>query len=463
MITAPHNQHESNTSRSGSRNACKLCAPLGACLAFMGVEGAMPFLHGSQGCSTYIRRYMISHFKEPVDIASSNFSEEDAVFGGRQGLSEGIRNVCTQYDPKLLGVATTCLAETIGDDVGMYLRELREEDGDALPPIVNVSTPSYTGTHAEGFRDTLREIVKQLVGKAVPADETDMQHRVNIISGMLSPADLRHLKELAADFDVEPVILPDYSDTLDGATWEEYHVLPQGGTPIDAIRGMGASLATLELAWPMDGEESAGAILRNEHNVPLHAVGLPIGVIATDAMLDAFSAITGKPVPEKHVEERGRLIDAMVDAHKYLYGKKAVVFGEEELVVGVATFLSELGVVPILCASGGKSGRLQSLLKGNDNMFEPKAKIIEGADFQDIEEAAAVLKPDFLIGSSKGHKMSKRIGAPLVRIGFPIHDRIGGSRVLHIGYRGAQRLFDQITNTLIEAKQNASPVGYTYM
>ena len=63
-----HSKHFTST-----RNACKLCTPLGACLVFRGVEGCIPFLHGSQGCSTYIRRYMIGHFREPIDIASSSF------------------------------------------------------------------------------------------------------------------------------------------------------------------------------------------------------------------------------------------------------------------------------------------------------------------------------------------------------------------------------------------------------
>ena len=31
--------------KSATRNACRVCAPLGACLAFRGVEGALPFLH----------------------------------------------------------------------------------------------------------------------------------------------------------------------------------------------------------------------------------------------------------------------------------------------------------------------------------------------------------------------------------------------------------------------------------
>jgi nitrogenase molybdenum-iron protein NifN len=47
----------SNSASSVStQNACKLCAPLGACIALRGIEGCIPLIHGSQGCSTYIRR-----------------------------------------------------------------------------------------------------------------------------------------------------------------------------------------------------------------------------------------------------------------------------------------------------------------------------------------------------------------------------------------------------------------------
>ena len=76
-----------------------LCTPLGACLAFKGVANTIPFLHGSQGCSTYIRRYLISHYREPVDIAASNFSEDSAVFGGGANLQAGLKNVDSQYHP----------------------------------------------------------------------------------------------------------------------------------------------------------------------------------------------------------------------------------------------------------------------------------------------------------------------------------------------------------------------------
>ena len=40
---------------------------------------------------------------------------------------------------------------------------------------------------------------------------------------------------------------------------------------------------------------------------------------------------------------------------------------------------------------------------------------------------------------------------------------MGGQRILHLGYHGAQTLFDPITNTMIARKQDDSPVGYSYM
>ena len=80
-----------------TRNACKLCAPFGSTLVFKGIEGALPFIHGSQGCATYIRRYMISHFREPVDIASSSLGESATIFGGRKNLSAGLKNDWGKY------------------------------------------------------------------------------------------------------------------------------------------------------------------------------------------------------------------------------------------------------------------------------------------------------------------------------------------------------------------------------
>jgi nitrogenase molybdenum-iron protein NifN len=442
---------------TAARNTCKLCAPLGACLALRGVEGCIPVLHGSQGCATYIRRYMISHFKEPMDIASSNFGEISAIYGGKNNLRQALENVVNQYHPKLVGIATTCLAETIGDDVRHYLNPMREELGANAPELVHISTPSYAGTHSEGFRATLAALVLTLA-KSGPTHSA-----VNVICGMASPADLRYLKTIFRDFGLEAILLPDYSDTLDGPAWAEYQVISPGGTPLDSIRRMGSARATIEFADVGPRETTAGTILEDQFHVPCHRLSLPMGVVQTDELFKILETLSGRPTPEEHRNERGRLVDAYVDAHKYVFGKRAIVYGEPDLVLGIVSLLAEIGMVPVLCATGSKKTGLAESIGSLNNSAKADTIVHENADFEEIEELASTVSADIVIGNSKGYKLARRLGVPIVRVGFPIHDRIDGPRILHLGYRGAQQLFDRITNVLIGAAQDASPVGYSYM
>ena len=171
-----------------------------------------------------------------------------------------------------------------------------------------------------------------------------------------------------------------------------------------------------------------------------------------------------REMPEKHALERGRLIDAYVDGHKYIFDKRAIVYGEEDLVVGITAFLAEIGVRPVLCASGGRSGKFeQAIAEVVEGLLPEPPEVREGVDFYDIAEEAEALEPDLIIGNSKGYHLAKKWGVPLIRVGFPIHDRFGGHRILHLGYRGAQSLLDTIVNTIIEAKQEHSPIGYSYI
>lgn len=449
-----------NIEYKATSNACKLCSPLGASLVFKGIEKSVPLLHGSQGCSTYIRRYLISHFNEPVDIASSNFTEETAIFGGSANLKLAVQNIIRQYEPEFIGVATTCLSETIGDDVPMILRDYHKNNsGKKSPLIVSVSTPSYSGTHIDGFHGAVKAAVDSISVK----EDLEAKH-INLFPGMLSPADYRHLKEIFKDFGADYVMLPDYSQTLDGPLWSEYQKIPEGGTSIKQIISMGSAAASIEFGRILAEQESAGKLLQNRLQTPCYSLGIPVGVNETDVFFDAISKITGKPVPEKYIEERGRLIDAYADGHKYVFEARAVVYGEEDLVAGLASFLSEIGVIPVLCASGGKSGHLKNKLCQVVEDFESMGiETLDGVDFVEIGDAAKKLSPDFLIGNSKGYKLARELNKPLIRVGFPIHDRMGGARILHIGYKGAQQLFDTISNTIIAARQDASPVGYTYM
>ena len=446
--------------KTATQNACKLCNPLGACLAFRGIENCVPFLHGSQGCATYIRRYLISHYKEPIDIASSNFHEESAVFGGSHNLKIGLKNVSDQYKPDVIGVATTCLSETIGDDVPMILREYKKEfkNGSPMPILIHASTPSYQGSHIDGFHAAVHASVKAL------AEKMPWQRLINLFPNMVSPADLRYLKEILEDFGVPYMMLPDYSQTMDGGPWGEYHRIPPGGTPASAIATAASAMASIEFGSTIEASKSAAGYLDVMFGVPAYHLPLPIGINGSDKFFSLLETLTGEKRAEKYEDERRRLVDAYADGHKYVFDKRVIMYGEEDLVIGMTAFLREIGMVPVLCASGGKSGLLKKrIAELVPNMDELGIKVREGVDFVDIEDEAKILQPDFLVGNSKGYTMSRRNNIPLLRLGFPIHDRFGGQRMHHLGYRGTQELFDRIVNTVIEQRQNASSIGYTYM
>lgn len=454
------------TKYTATTNACKLCTPLGACLAFRGIAGAIPFLHGSQGCATYIRRYLISHFKEPMDIASSSIDESSTIFGGGVHFKTGLRNVCRQYHPALIGVATTCLSETIGDDVRLFINQYTAENAAAdatsakdAPQIVAVSTPSYRGTHSNGFHDTVAAVVQ-----ALAAGGPTKSRQLNLLPGLVSPADLRHVKEILADFGLDFIVLPDYSETLDGPIWEKYQRIPPGGTTLAAIHAMGRSALTIQLGRSLlPDHRYAGDRLQQNFSVPCFRLGLPIGVNETDRFLKTLASFSGNAIPAKYQAERGRLIDSYVDGHKYVFEKRAVLYGEADLVIGLASFLAEIGIIPVLCATGAANVSLADRLAETIPETAGQITVKEDVDFQEIANLAAGLEPDLIIGNSKGYSLSRILDLPLIRVGFPIHDRLGGGRILHFGYRGAQQLFDTIVNTILERKQNHSPVGYSYM
>ncbi|MDR3708276.1 MAG: nitrogenase component 1 [Capsulimonadaceae bacterium] len=447
---------ENSSASAVTTNACKQCAPLGATVAFKGIEGAMPFIHGGQGCATYIRRYLISHFKEPVDVASSSFSDDTAIFGGESNLRVGLDNVARKYAPSLIGVSTTCLAETIGENLPAIMRRhLESKQGAAFPLLAPVSTPSYRGTHVDGFNAVVRAVIEQR------ASASDRCGGVNVLPGFVSCADLRHLKEIIGSFDIPYTLLPDYSDTLDAPTQSDYVPLADGGTTLAEIAAMAGRDATIQMSRTLAPEASGGSWLAENRGVPLHTLGLPIGIRETDRLVDLLSGLTGRDATKWLIGERGRLIDAYIDGHKYVFEKKVAIYGEEDLVAGLTSLVAEIGMTPVLCASGGASGKLAAAIRSVAPNCTPVVR--EGADFKAITDELRALKPDLMIGNSKGYKTARELGVPLVRAGFPIHDRIGGSRLLHLGYRGAQRLFDEIVNTLIARTQDESPVGYSYM
>lgn len=434
-------------------NPCTLCAPLGAALATAGIRGAVSLLHGAQGCATYIRRYLISHFREPVDVASSSFGESQTVFGGEDNLSRALDNIDVQYQPDVVTVATTCVAETVGEDVNLLLKRYNSRRSKVLP-VVYASTPSYKDGHVEGFHAMVRSIVETVATQTGVPEQT-----VNVLPPLLSPADLRHLREVVESFGVKATLVPDYSDTLDGGILDEYRALPAGGTPIVDVAHMLQSLSTFDLT--MTGKAPSASASLQKRGARIRLLNLPIGVRATDAFVEQLSLVTKSACPSWLVKERGRLLDAYADGHKYVFGKPVAIYGDPELVAALAQFLLEIGARPVVCATGARNRALTRAIE--QLPAGSVAEVLDDTDFTKFEAACRRVGPELLMGNSKGYATARSLDIPLLRLGFPVHDRIGAGRIQTVGYRGSLWLFDALVNMLLERKQNASDVGYSYL
>jgi len=424
-----------------------MCMPMGAIVPFKGIKDTMVIIHGSQGCATYMRRHMAEHFNEPIDVASSSITETGTIYGGEANLKQGLDNLIQLYNPQVVGILSTCLAETIGEDIGRIAAVYQTEKGESFSPrLIPVPTPGYGGSHAEGYFQALRSIVQTLSKKF-------MKHNgINVIVPHISPADVREIKRILELMQVQYTLLPDISDTLDSPYTKVYKKIPEGGTSLEDIEAMAGAQATIQFGEAVDDELSPGKYLETEYGVPLYNLPLPMGIAACDKFIELLHRLTQKTIPEGLKKERGRLQDAMVDSHKYNREGRAAVFGEPETVYGISRVLVENGITPAILATGSKSLPLKGLLQLLTSKCEEEALIMLNTDFSNIRSHCADKGINLAIGNSDGRFLTEREGIPLVRVGFPIHDRIGGQRIMTVGYTGTTMLLDQITNTLLTSK-----------
>ncbi|MDR1777369.1 MAG: nitrogenase cofactor biosynthesis protein NifB [Desulfovibrio sp.] len=431
-------------------NPCKMCMPMGAVSAFYGIARCMSILHGSQGCSTYIRRHMATHYNEPVDIASSSLTEEGTVFGGEKNLVKGLDNLISLYHPEVIGVSTTCLAETIGEDVPAVIRRYRESRPECGVKIISVASAGYSGTQYEGWFRALHALLLQ-----TDMDET-RHDGLNIITGPVSPADTRALKNCLGSLGLSFILLPDISENLDGGHNPAYDRLPSGGTSLAQISRMAGARATLELSAFLPEAYSPGRWLEEKHGVPLLRLNMPIGLRDTDALLKALEDLGGVISGEVR-RERARCLDAMIDAHKYNALGRGAVFGEPDFVYGIARLCCENGLVPVVAATGGNCPALKARLEEEirpvaDNVLAEKTTVLNFADFDDIDAAVTGNGVNILIGNSDGRRLARKHNIPLIRCAFPIHDHVGGQRVRILGYSGASGLLNTLANALISGR-----------
>ena len=380
--------------------------------------------------------------------ATSSFTEGSSVFGGQANLMEAIGNIFSIYNPDVIAVHTTCLSETIGDDVPQIIAKARDEG--KIPKgkyVIHASTPSYVGSHVTGFANMVKGMVQEF---AAPTNEKS--RRVNIIPGFVEPSDMTELKRIASLMGVSATLFPDTSEVLDTPQTGRYEMYPRGGATIGALKSIGASQATLALGPIASGP--GAKLLDTKCKVHCDILKLPIGLKATDAYVDKLRTYGGS-VPDELELERGQLLDVITDMQQYFHGKKAALVGDPDQLIPLAEFLTDIGMEVRHAITGSQGKKFNSRMK--EAVGKDDVNTRDLSDMFYLHQLILNEPVDLIFGNTYAKYMSRDMGIPLIRTGFPIYDRVGHQYFPTLGYKGALRLLEKIVTALLDKSDASAP------
>ncbi len=415
--------------KAATVNPQKNSPALGATMAYLGINNMLGLLHGAQGCSTFIRLQLSRHYKESIALNATAMSEDSAIFGGWDNLKKGIGRVIEKFSPEVVGVMTSGLTETMGDDVQSAIVHFRQENPESAHiPIIHASTPDYCGSLQEGYAAAVEAIISTL-----PEGGDPVTNQVNLLPGAhLTPADVEELKELIEAYGLTVLTVPDISNAMDGHIDEVVSPLSTGGIPVEDIRKAGRSVATLYVG---DSLAKAALKLKQQFAIPAYGFTSLTGLAETDQFMATLAAISGRPIPEKQRRWRSRLMDAMVDSHYQFGTKKVAIALESDNLKMAANFLAGMGCEIQAALSATRTRGLENL--PCENLFV--------GDLEDLESAG--VGADLLVANSNGRQAAAKlkIGAHL-RAGLPVFDRLGSHQKMWVGYRGTMNLVFEVAN-----------------
>lgn len=422
-------------------NPAKTCQPLGAVYAALGIHKCMPHSHGSQGCLSYLRMALSRHYREPAVATTSSFNEGTAVFGGLSNLKEAMVNLTNIYKPDVVAVHTTCVAETIGDDLGAFLEEIQMED--LIDPEIRVfyaNTPSYVGSHITGYDNMVKSMTGYFPKKGEP------NGKINLIPGFVEPGDIREIKRILKLMDIPAIVFPDQTNVFDAPLNGKDGDYPKGGTGIPELEDTANSMATFALCKYSGG--SATRVLERKFKIPPVIGPTPIGIENTDRLVMNLNKVTGKEIPEELEDERGRLVDMLTDAHPHFHGKKVAISGDPDIVSGLCSMCAGMGMEVSYALTGTKSEAWEK----ETREIVPDAEVMGNSDLYLLHQKIKNDPVDLLIGNSHNKYIARAEDIPLVRVGFPVSDRANMHYFPIMGYMGAAMLATRIGNTLLDRK-----------
>jgi nitrogenase molybdenum-iron protein NifN len=415
-------------------NPIKHSQPMGAALAFMGIQNCLPLMHASQGCASYTKVFYTRHFNEPIAMYNTSVSDITAILdGGDYSILMAIENITQKnktLKPELIGLHTTGLTETKGDDV-------RSVGTHIEIPYCYVNTPDYEGGMESGWALT----VKALIMQHTRATTQIKQSKILLLPHVsMQPIEVEKVKEFCESFGFFTLALPDLSTSLDGYLSEGQGKLGAGAISIEDIAGLGNCESVITIGSSMN--IAAKALVEKNPNIKhLHFNHL-MGQDMNDnfvAALMQMRQIQPKPLVKRW---RGRLQDAMLDSHFLIGSSHFVITGEPDMCVGMCELLQSVGGTIDAVIATNYSSVLESI--NAENVF-----------VGDLEDAVPYFaKADLVVSNFHAERLlhSQEKHTALMLRGFPNYEELGNQLKNDQLYEGSTYFLFEVANALRHIK-----------
>lgn len=411
----------------------------GATLASLGFHASLPLMHGAQGCGAFTKVYLIQHLREPIPLQNTAIDQIAAVMGGDENLTQALGLLCEKHAPELICVMTSGLTEMQGTDVVRVIADFKRnhpQHNDTR--IVKMSTPDFVGSMQSGFAHAVDSVVRQLVKE--PSGLNRQRKLINVLCSVaMTAADIETLKRYLEAFRLEPIFVPDLSISLDGyLVNDDFSPLSTGGTSVDELEMMSDATATICVGESM---RPTARWLETRFGVPLFYTDLAMGLDAADHLIQFLAQVSEQEVPQWINRARGRLQDAMLDTHFLLTHANVVLGLEPDLLIGYTKLLNSVGVnipraVTTIEAPSLKHLNIDEIFIGDLSMLVPCKRGISAVISN--THAAHICEPEI----------------PVLRAGYPCHDRFGNMSVCQFGYEGSRERLFALANCLMANHQD---------
>ena len=382
----------------------KSCMLFGSYHALSGIRDSVVLFHSVIGCNFGVMGPHLMNDMASIRQSSTVMSDREVIYGGESQIRKAVRLAKKMYSPKAVFVVSGCVPEITGDDAAGVCRELSSPDC----PVIYVPSPGFLKDEYEGFEDASAML-------ASLAEETDRDGipSINIIGPSADDPRMASDMEAIADM-LSPHV--GVNCILGSCSFDEVRGLGRAG--LNLVIGRGRALA-----------EKLG----EKFGTPYEVIDYPYGLTGCDELCSAVEKAFGTDLTHVREEFRKTTSEKLERAFSFIqafYAMPAAVVADRARAGGITRFLSrEMGMD--ICVRSDRE------------------------DMRDAEDTYDLIRKSeaaILFGSGFEKPLAEEMGIPLVRMCYPVLDRVSLSPRGYVGAMGSVCLVEDMINETMAAR-----------